>query len=272
MNDVLSVQVKNNSIWVQKYDRHLEKEFIKELFSKNYNWLSKQVNIIDVGCGNGRSAILLHEILGDNAIIHGIDKCKANVCCAQQLIINSTITFEFVDAFNFFEHPCNQKKFDIAFFSWSLFDMCDELDFTKKELCLQKLIEMVQRSLTPHGMIIVLQPTKGGIFEKLLSKFMPGSDADYEMVHNFLIKSGFDGARSAFPTQNDKWTIWSKFSYNSSDEIFLGVSSILYLEQKQTISREFFDKVFFDFLKEHDIGIENLELTDCVNLYYKFTQ
>lgn len=268
MNDFLSVQVKNNSNWVRCYNRLFEKELLLQFFKQYDGRFNQLVNIIDIGCGNGRSALLLRELFGNKGVIHGIDKCKENIFRAKQLICDPKTSFETADAYNYFSSYSDINKFDIAFFSWSLFDMCNEEDFLQKEARLCTLINMVKKCLTPDGLIVVLQPTKGGVFEQLLSKFMPGSDADYEMVHNFLMKSGFDGAESAFPKPNDSWTIWSEFLYSSIDEVFWGVSSILYLEQKRVLSRDEFDRVFYGFLKEHDIELTELKLTDCVNLYY----
>lgn len=268
MNKYMLIQAKNNSYWVLNYDRSLEITKLKSLFLEKNILERDNISIVDIGCGNGRSALLLLDIFGSNAKITGIDKCFENIQCARDNVKNNNITFHTIDAFDFFSKKEFIKKFDIAFFSWSLFDMSDEPDFHKKKNDLHDLIESVKKSLSSNGIIVVLQPTKGGIFEQLLSDFMPGSDADYKLVHDFLIESGFSGGTSPFPSQNDPWAIWSTFNYKNKEDLFLGVASIVFLEQEIKISREYFDKILNNFLKKHNCDIENLKLTDCVNLYY----
>lgn len=268
MNDFLTVQVKNNSNWVLKYDRRDEIKKLKDLFHKE-NFLNRDnISVVDIGCGNGRSTTLLLEIFGDKAQIIGIDKCAENIHCCKEHITNHKVSFQAIDAYDFFKKEEHKKMFDIAFFSWSLFDMSNESDFCKKKEALSNLIVSVKNSLVKNGIIVVLQPTKGGIFEQLLSDFLPGSDADYKLVHDFLIESGFKGGTSPFPSKKDPWAIWSDFTYKSEEDIFQGVASIVFLEQGIKISKDYFRKIFDDFLKRHYTDIDALKLTDCVNLYY----
>lgn len=268
MNEYLFMQVKNNSNWVLKYDRSSERIKLKELFSCNNFLDGKEISIVDIGCGNGRSTTLLLEIFGNNAKILGIDKYLENIYLAKEKIKTQNAKFLNIDAYDFFGKKESEAKFNVAFFSWSLFDMSNESDFQEKKKNLNKLIQLVKRSLSTNGMIVVLQPTKGGIFEQLLSEFLPGSDADYKLVHNFLIEAGFSGGTSPFPDMNDPWAIWSKFNYNTKEDIYCGVASIVFLEQGNILSQESFEKILDEFLCKHGFCIDDLELTDCVNLYY----
>jgi len=268
MNGYIYTQVKNNAKWVLNYERYIEREKLKELFFRNKFLDSREISIVDVGCGNGRSTTLLLEIFENNVEILGIDKYLENIYFAKETIKNQKVNFLNIDAYDFFYKQDSKEKFDVAFFSWSLFDMSNESDFQEKKKKLNKLIQLVKRSLAPNGMIVVLQPTKGGIFEQLLSEFLPGSDADYKLVHNFLIEAGFSGGTSPFPDMNDPWAIWSKFNYNTKEDIYCGVASIVFLEQGNILSQESFEKILDEFLCKHGFCIDDLELTDCVNLYY----
>lgn len=268
MNEYMITQVRHNSNWVLKYDRKVEVEKLKVLLNEKKFLCREKISVVDVGCGNGRSAMLLLDIFGNKVQITAIDKCAENIQCAQEYIDNCNVSFQAIDAYDFFENKMYKEKVDIAFFSWSLFDMSNEVDLYKKKEELRRLIKAVEKSLTTNGIIIVLQPTKGGVFEQLLSDFMPGSDADYKLVHDFLIESGFRGATSPFPNKEDNWAIWSCFDYKSEEDIFLGVASIVFLEQDIKISKEYFHSVFSEFLEKHCCDISKLQLTDCVNLYY----
>jgi hypothetical protein len=118
------------------------------------------------------------------------------------------------------------------------------------------------------GVIIVLQPTKGGTFEQLLSRFMPDSDEYYLLTHNKLINNGFCGPDTVFPSKYDSQAIWSDFSC-SYDELYRGIKSVIYLETGKEISRNEYDTVVSEFLTEHKISDQGqIVLSDCVNMYY----
>ena len=97
---------------------------------------------------------------------------------------------------------------------------------------------------------------------------MPGSDDDYRLVHDFLKKSEFKGADSPFPKYNDEWSIWSTFNYSNIDALFSGISSIVFLEQNEVLTRDVFNKELLEFFEFLKITNEPFIMSDCVNLYY----
>ena len=72
-----------------------------------------------------------------------------------------------------------------------------------------------------------------------------------------------------FRSVNDQWAIWSEFKYSTIEDVYRGIASILYLEQRELLTQKQFYVVWEEFCKEHGQYLgANLKLTDCVNLYY----
>lgn len=269
MRDCLVEQVKNNALWVQRYDKTMELNLLNKLLREKKLLDNNSISIVDVGCGSGRSVALLRRIFGSEVKIYAIDKNSENIEYAKKHTNDLNTYYQTINAFDFFAQKTNANIYDIVFFSWSFFAMSNEPDFSQKKEQLETLVAIAQNCLKPDGILIVLQPTKGGLFEKLLSKFMPESEADYKLVHDFLVEVGFSGAKSAFPTIYDPWAIWSEFKYDTEDDIYCGVASVIYLEKNAIITREYFNKIWENFKKEFCVNEKMLRLTDCVNLYYR---
>jgi hypothetical protein len=171
-----------------------------------------------------------------------------------------------IDAFEFFR---KKNEFNIALFSWSLFDMVSDIERKRKVIELNNLLQNVLLNIVSGGIIIVLQPTKGGTFEKLLSKFMPSSDDDYHITHNFLQNFGFNGPQSAIPNKDEPLAIWSRFNYKDEEQLFRGISSVLNLEANKVLTYDSFCELLNEFKIENGLSSEQrIELTDCVNMYY----
>lgn len=268
MSNLMFDYVLKNKFWVELYDNTEEIFQLKKLFKTLKINNESKLKIADIGCGSGRSVKTLLTVFPDNSEIIAIDKNMQSIICANNSIKKDNVVFNHLNAFSFFSDPKNKNAFDIIYFSWSFFDMPNETDILKKENQLYELLILTKSCLKKNGCIVVLQPTKGGTFEKLLSKFMPNSDADYELVHNFLINNHFIGAKSSFPGLKDEWTIWSNFEYTNINDVYLGVASVLYLEQSRVLTMEHFRYVFNEFLKELDLRKDKMILSDCVNLYY----
>lgn len=159
-------------------------------------------------------------------------------------------------------------KYDLVFFIWSLFDIVSGLNKADKNKKLDLLLSRVSSCISKNGHVIVLQPTKGGDFEKLLSFFMPNSEEDYLFIHEYLVKKGFNGSKKPFPSIDNPDAIWSNFMCNQ-EELFSGVSSILMLEANQILTKEKFIDAFEEFALTHSIEKKDCFcLSDCVNLYY----
>ena len=258
--------VRLNSDWLSHYDNTSEINKIM-LLSNELGIFNKNVmQIADVGCGNGRFTKCISRLFYRSSI-YAIDNKKENLNLAKE--INKDLNVEYIcaDAFDFFKNNF-QFELDIIFFSWSLFDMVSIFNQTEKEKKLKELISSAKKSLKRKGYIIVLQPTKGGVFEKLLSKFMPGSDEDYFITHKFLINNGFYGPSTPFPEKDNCQAIWSNFVCNSS-ELFDGITSIVMLETGRLITKEEFDFNLNKFMREYNVEKNNLlYLSDCVSVYY----
>lgn len=258
--------VKLNSDWLSHYDNTSEVNKIMLLTSKLGFFNKEAMQIADVGCGNGRFTKCISKLFYKSSI-YAIDNKKENLDLAKKNINDFNVEYICADAFDFFKNNM-QLNLDIIFFSWSLFDMVSIFNQTEKEKKLKELISSAKKSLKRKGYIIVLQPTKGGVFEKLLSKFMPGSDEDYFITHKFLINNGFYGPNTPFPEKDNYQAIWSNFICDSS-ELFDGIKSIVMLETGRLITKEEFDIKFNSFMCEYSVEKNNLlYLSDCVSIYY----
>jgi SAM-dependent methyltransferase len=257
--------INNNVEWLSVYDSSVEKRKIRELLTSHGFTFDKKLNVVDIGCGNGRSIRLISHFLVYNTIT-AIDKHMENIQYAKENINVPNIYYLSIDAFDFFH---KKNEFNIALFSWSLFDMVSNIVIERKEIELNNLMESVLLSIVSGGIIIVLQPTKGGTFEKLLTKFIPSSDDDYYITHNFLKKFGFNGPQSAIPNKDEPLTIWSRFNYKDEEQLFRGISSVLYLEANKVLTHNKFCELLDEFKIENGLSLEQrIDLTDCVNMYY----
>jgi len=257
--------IKNNVEWLSVYDSSVEEEKLKNLLITHNFTVDKKLNIVDIGCGNGRSIRLINRFLNYNTIT-AIDKYIENIEYAKCNINISNVNYFSIDAFNFFQ---KNYEFNVALFSWSLFDMVSDIEMEHKEIKLNNLLQDVLLSIVSGGIIIVLQPTKGGTFEKLLSKFIPTSDDDYYITHNFLQNFGFKGPQSAIPNKDEPLAIWSRFNYKDEKQLFRGISSVLDLELNENLTYDRFNKLLNEYkIENHLSSGQRIELTDCVNMYY----
>jgi SAM-dependent methyltransferase len=255
--------VRKNAKWITHYNGEPEQVRLRQI-CKHFGDV---ITCVDIGCGNGRSAKVLRQLYPDASII-SFDKLPENIDYASKSVRDANTEFITADAFGFFR-DATDTKYDLALFSWSLFDMSNEPDFGEREKQLALLLSMVKSCLSEHGAILVLQPSKGGSFEKLLSKFNPGSDDDYTLVHRFLLKQGFVGPKDIFPSKNDPLAIWSCFSYGSEDDVYYGIASIEKLEINEDLSREKFKSIFDEYLSENSLDADYpMNFSDCVNIYY----
>lgn len=262
MNDY----VKLNSDWLNHYDNTRELDKIIMLTSSLGFSNENKMLIADIGCGNGRLTKCISKLFC-NSSIYAIDIKKESLELAREANNDLNIEYICMDAFAFFNNNFH-IKFDLIFFSWSLFDMVSVFEQCEKEKKLKELISSIEKSLKKEGYIIVLQPTKGGTFEKLLSKFMPESDKDYFVTHRYLISNGFHGPNTPFPKKDDGQAIWSNFICDKF-QLFYGITSIVMLETGRLITREEFDIIFNNFTYEFNIDKDNLFcLSDCVSVYY----
>lgn len=254
-----------NAKWLKCYDTSVEKDKIYCLLKTLYPETYGIKNIIDIGCGNGRFTVLLSKMF-PQSIITGIDINGEIIEYAKAVNMLDNINYIKCDAFDFFNDNTDAIKYDLVFFSWSLFDMVSSFNQEEKYNQLDILIEKIKRKMSLNASIIVTQPTKGGSFERLLSEFMPNSDEDYYITHKYLIDAGFLGPCEAVPSINEPLTIWSNFK-SSVEELYSGVSSIIMLETRQKLKKKQFNRVFERFIESCIIN-NNIELSDCVNIYY----
>lgn len=259
--------VKLNSDWVSHYDSTDEINKIKVLTKKLGFSTTDVLLIADIGCGNGRSTKWISRLF-PNALIYAIDIMKDSLTYARKVNQASNIKYIHKNAFDFFNDASCCNKYDLIFFSWSLFDMISEYTSNDKIQKLDELITAAKKTLSSRGYIIVLQPTKGGDFEKLLSKFMPESDDDYYITHNYLISNNFHGPSTPFPNKDAPDAIWSNFICNRL-QLFYGIESIVMLETGRLITNKEFDTKVNSFLYQSSKDKEDLlYLSDCVNIYY----
>ena len=259
--------VKANAEWLKCYDNSIEEYKIQQLVKSLLPSTNSTNHILDVGCGNGRSSFWLRKMFPHTEIT-AIDINAENIEYAKQNKSIKHVQFLTSNAFDFFKNTKATIKYDIIMFSWSLFDMVALYDQSEKYHQLNILIEQAKQHLNSEGCIIVTQPTKGGTFEKLLSKFMPDSDEDYYITHQYLIDSNFIGPKDALPSIYESYAIWSNFEC-TEEELFSGVSSVLMLETGAKISKRDFCKILYSFAEENNINIrKKFKLSDCVNLYY----
>ena len=262
----MNTYVKLNSDWLSHYDNTYEIDKI-EMLTRQLGFSNENKMLIaDIGCGNGRLTKYISKLFC-NSFIYAIDIMRENLEYAKELNKKSNVKYICADAFDFFyDNP--HLKFDLIFFSWSLFDMVSVSHQSEKEKRLEELISSTKNSLNNKGYIIVLQPTKGGDFEKLLSRFMPDSDEDYYITHKCLIKNGFHGPNTPFPEKDNRDAIWSRFLCDEL-QLFYGIASIVMLETGRLITKEEFNTNLSSFLCEYNIDRDKFFcLSDCVSVYY----
>lgn len=259
--------VKDNAAWVNKYDSRIEAKKIKNLVNQLGLSYQGKLRIADVGCGNGRSSRCIQEVFR----FASIDAVDINLDCIKFALESQPNNINYVcgNAFDFFASPMTKySKYDLVFFIWSLFDIVSGLSRVDKNIKLDLLLSQVSNRISENGHVIILQPTKGGDFEKLLSVFMPDSEEDYLFIHEYLVNKGFNGPKTPFPPIDDPDAIWSNFVCNQ-EELFSGVSSILMLEANQILTKEKFNDAFEEFVLTHSTEKKDCFcLSDCVNLYY----
>lgn len=258
-----------NANWLKTYDSSRELENLSMLPVVQRLQCKKEIKIADIGCGNGRSLQLLRTLF-PHAHITAIDRIEENIQYAMRYIHFKDIDYIVCNAVEYFSVN-HDKLFDLAFFSWSFFDMINESNQSEKEKMLKGFLDDIVSHLDNDGAIVVLQPTKGGSFEKLLSLFMPSSDEIYAFTHNFLKSYGFTGPATFIPLHNDPLGIWSEFKYQNDDELFNGIASVLSLEMDEVLTREKYHEIIDMFRRENKI-LENelVTLSDCVNIYYLY--
>jgi SAM-dependent methyltransferase len=256
--------VVNNAEWLSVYNSEVEISRIVQLIKiQSISFLLQRA--IDIGCGNGRSVKLLRKLFPSAQII-AIDKCSENINFACNCIQDNNVNYQCKNVLDFFP---SEYMFDFALFSWSLFDMSNTGDSNKKCKELREILDRVLASIRQGGMVLVLQPTKGGNFERLLSKFIPGSDADYFVTHKFLREYGFTGPNEAVPSKDDQLAIWSSFDYKDEEQLFRGIASVLMLEREKKLKYKTFIKRLNEFKIENGLrSDQQIQLTDCVNIYY----
>lgn len=262
----MNTYVKFNSDWLSHYDNTSEINKIKMLTSQLGFSNEDKMLIADVGCGNGRLTKCISKMFC-NSFICAIDIMRENLEYAKEFNNDSNVEYICVDAFDFFRDN-SHLKFDLIFFGWSLFDTVSIFQQSEKEKRLEELISYAKNSLNNKGYIIVLQPTKGGDFEKLLSKFLPDSDEDYYITHKCLIKNGFYGPNTPFPEKDNIDAVWSNFLCDEL-QLFYGITSIVMLETDRLITKEEFNENLNVFLCEYNIDRNKFFcLSDCVSIYY----
>lgn len=259
--------IQDNAEWLSRYDNRQE---ILQLTNLEvvHNLQDKQnINVIDIGCGNGRSIKLVHQLF-PFATIRAVDRIKENIEYAQEhlSVINANMVCS-----NIFDYLLSDVySYDLALFSWSFFDMVNIDDHVEKTKELELLLNYVLDHLNYGGVILVLQPTKGGMFEKLLSLFIPTSDEDYLFTHHFLLSHGFVGPKDSMPDKSESLAIWSEFLCFEDDDLFRGISSILKLETGKILTRHKFNSIMKEFRKIYELTDGRpFALSDCVNIYYK---
>lgn len=257
----------DNAKWLTHYNNVEELNKLKSLpFIKRLQ-KKKRTVVADVGCGNGRSIRSIRSVLPGSSIV-AIDIIADNITYLENYENITNVEPIVADAKEYF-HGEQLPEFDLVLFSWSFFDMSNTENETEKILSLEVMITDIKKHLKKDGYILVLQPTKGGSFEKILSLFIPGSDESYQFTHDFFKSHGFIGPNSTQPSVMDQLAIWSCFEYKEDRELYEGIASVLYLERGDQLSYEKYKSIMKEYKKMY--GIENdapLSLTDCVNIYY----
>ena len=262
---MMNKYVLDNAEWLKKYEQNKELHKINHLeqiirLKKSEN----TIKIIDVGCGNGRSIKTIKQVFPKSDIL-AIDRYSPNI---EYICVNYPETKTLcADALDFFASD-NGMIFDVVFFSWSFFDMLHIDNKEERTNKLEGFLENIKKHLSIEGIILVLQPTKGGNFEKLLSFFIEDSEEMYAYTHSFLISHDFKGPKTTFPDKNDELAIWSEFIYKKEEELFDGIASILFLETgKELLFNEYSQKVNLFRVTNKINNNLPLVLTDCVNIY-----
>lgn len=249
--------------WMCLCDGAIEKQKIKEVCSNG-----RFEKILDVGCGNGRCTENLASLFPTASIV-GVDVLEESILIARDFLHScKNVHFITEDIFKYLNKDKN--SYDLVVFSWSFFDIPQSTDTLGKKKELDHLLEKISTHINKKGILLILQPTIGGVFEKLLSKFLTKSADNYSFIHDYLLENNFTAPLERFPSEDDELAIWSVFKYSSEDDLFEGVRSIVYLETGRELERNDFNMLLLEFKKENNVPPnELLELTDCVNIYYK---
>ena len=248
------------------YDNSIERECLMTLLN-NHGLSSKEfVQIADIGCGTGRSILTLLQLF-PSADIVGIDCKPESIRYSTNHNYSEKVSLYTKDAFLFLKEIENKNKFDLLLFSWSLFDIVSSYCNKLKSKKIREVLGLAKHCLKDNGCIIVTQPTKGGIFEKLLSVFMPESDDDYFITYQSLIDNGFLGPSNALPSEDDPFAIWSNFICSRS-QLISGIEAIVKLETGESIAQSDIDREVESFLSSYNFDEDIYKLSDCVGLYF----
>lgn len=137
----------DNAEWVNRYDNTIEIKKASSLINKLGFSKQDEINIADVGCGSGRSTKWIKPILY-NSTIDAIDLNQDCIEYAKDLH-GEDANFISADAFDYFKYQIgDNKKYNLIFFVWSLFDMVDGLDRESKSMRLDILLTSVKNALT----------------------------------------------------------------------------------------------------------------------------
>lgn len=104
--------------------------------------------VLDIGCGTGRLSFLLSPYV-DSLLGIDVDKQSIDFCNQKKAQDSSyeKCVFACADILNYF----SEDKFDIVFFSWSLYQTND----------METAIINAKKALTPFGKLVILQPISG---------------------------------------------------------------------------------------------------------------
>lgn len=149
--------------WASYYDPC---DIEKKVINKYINLHGKKV--IDIGCGTGRLTFYLSKFV-ESIIGIDIDRLSINYCNKKKGNNKSYSNCDFICAdildYNIYD------LFDIAFFSWSLYQTAD----------MEKALINSKNALTQKGELVILQPVAGDQ-DKIFNIEVNRTKKDYKQI------------------------------------------------------------------------------------------
>jgi len=98
--------IKNNVEWLSVYDLSVEEKKLRELLYFSGFKTDRELNIVDIGCGNGRSIRLINKVFNFKKIT-AIDKSIENIQYAKSNIDIPNVDYFSIDAFEYLKKNMN---------------------------------------------------------------------------------------------------------------------------------------------------------------------
>jgi tellurite methyltransferase len=176
----------NFEYWQKYYSIHSAPYNVTNFARFCSQYLNKEKNILELGCGNGRDCIYFNKEIGLN--VTGIDQCEAEINYLNQNYSNERLTFECSD---FTDLPKSSTRIDYVYSRFTMHSITVKQEDTT--------INWVYTNLSPGGKFMI---EARSIKDSLYGKGVAGAIneyttdhyrrfADLDILKNKLLLAGF---------------------------------------------------------------------------------